>query len=50
MMLRRLGEKTAAENIYNSVIKVLKEGKCVTPDLGGNASTNEMVDEIIRGL
>jgi isocitrate dehydrogenase (NAD+) len=50
MLLKRLGEKTAAEKIHNSVIKVLAEAKSVTPDLGGSATTDEMVQAIIKNL
>lgn len=50
MLLRRIGEKTAADNIYNSVIKVLKEGRHITPDIGGAASTDEMVKAIIDNM
>jgi len=50
MMIKRLGEKAAAERIYNSVEKVLREGRHITPDLGGTASTNEMVKSIIDNL
>lgn len=50
MMLRRLGERTAADKIYGSVVKVLREEKYVTPDLGGTASTDEMVNAIIKNL
>ncbi len=50
MLLKRLGERTASEKIHNSVLKVLAEAKYVTPDLGGTASTDEMVEAIIRNL
>ncbi|HYF84348.1 MAG TPA: isocitrate/isopropylmalate dehydrogenase family protein [Clostridia bacterium] len=50
MLIKRLGEKMASEKIHNSVIKVLAEAKHVTPDLGGAASTDEMVAEIIKNL
>jgi len=50
MLVKRLGEKTAADKIYNAVIKVLAEAKFVTPDLGGTASTDEMVEAIIKNL
>jgi len=36
--------------IYKSVAKVLKEGRYVTPDLGGTVTTNEMVKAIIGNL
>lgn len=50
MLLKRLGERTASDRIYNSVVKVLAEAKHITPDLGGSATTNEMVEAIIRNL
>ncbi|MGI6585213.1 MAG: isocitrate/isopropylmalate dehydrogenase family protein [Gracilibacteraceae bacterium] len=50
MMLKRLGEREASDRIYKSVLKVLKEGRYVTPDLGGTSSTNEMVKAIIGNL
>jgi isocitrate dehydrogenase (NAD+) len=50
MLIKRLGERTAADKIHNSVLKVLAEAKSVTPDLGGTASTDEMVAAIIRNL
>jgi len=50
MMLKRLGERTASENIYKAVTKVLKEARYITADLGGTASTNEMVNAIIKNL
>ena len=50
MMLRYIGEFDAATKIDNAVAKVLKEGKKLTADLGGNASTNEFAEEIIKNL
>lgn len=50
MMLRRLGEREASERIYNSAVKVLKEGRYVTRDLGGTSPTDEMVKAIIGNL
>lgn len=50
MMLKRLGERAASDMIYKSVAKVLKEGRYVTPDLGGTVTTNEMVKAIIGNL
>jgi isopropylmalate/isohomocitrate dehydrogenase-like protein len=46
MMLDYLGEREAAAKIEKAVIKVLKEGKVRTPDLGGSSTTNEMSDAI----
>lgn len=50
MLLKRLGERNAADRIHNSIIKVLGEVGCFTPDLGGTASTDEMVKSIIDNL
>lgn len=46
MMLDYLGEKEAAAKIENAVLKVLKEGKVRTKDLGGSSTTSEMSDAI----
>ncbi|MGE5630039.1 MAG: isocitrate/isopropylmalate dehydrogenase family protein [Caulobacteraceae bacterium] len=50
MLLRHLGEKAAADSIHNSVVNVLREGKYITPDIGGNATTDEMVKALIEKL
>lgn len=48
MMLRHIGEREIADRIGRAVLKVAAEGKILTRDLGGAASTNEYADEIIR--
>ncbi|MCY6355795.1 isocitrate dehydrogenase (NAD(+)) [Clostridium sp. ZS2-4] len=50
MMLKYLGEYEAAEKIDNAVAEVLKEGKIVTSDLGGNAKTMEFTEEVINKM
>jgi len=50
MMLRYLGEVDSAERIMQAIIKVLEEGKYLTYDLGGTATTSEMADAIISKL
>jgi isocitrate dehydrogenase (NAD+) len=50
LMLRRLQEKAAADQIEAAVRKVIAEGKNVTGDLGGNASTDRYVDAVIEAL
>lgn len=50
MMLDYIGEKEAASRLLEAVKKTVKEGKKVTYDLGGNASTLEMAKEIARNL
>ncbi|RYD39066.1 MAG: NAD-dependent isocitrate dehydrogenase, partial [Verrucomicrobiaceae bacterium] len=50
MMLRHLNEQSVADRIQSAVLKVLKEGKTVTGDLGGNANTAEYRDALIAAL
>jgi len=50
MMLDYLGETSWAERIENAIITVLKEGKVLTPDLGGSSSTKQVTDAIIDAL
>lgn len=50
MMLDYLGEKTAAEGIRQAVFAVIKEGKAITKDLGGTATTEEMTNAICEYL
>lgn len=50
LMLRYIGETEAAERIYRAVAEVIREGKRVTYDLGGDAGTSEMADAIIEKL
>ncbi|CAN5648737.1 isocitrate/isopropylmalate dehydrogenase family protein [soil metagenome] len=50
MMLRHLGENAKADHIGRATLKVLKEGRVVTGDLGGSASTTEYTDEILRHM
>lgn len=49
-MLKYINEKTAAEKIDLALRQTLKEGKCLTCDLGGCATTKEFTDEIIKNL
>ncbi|MGG1662689.1 tartrate dehydrogenase [Brevibacillus sp. NRS-1366] len=50
MMLEHLGEARLAEAVMQAVEDVLEEGKVVTPDLGGKATTEEMGDLICERL
>ena len=50
MMLEYLGEKEAGSIIENAITKVLSEGKVLTKDLGGNATTDEITNEIIKKI
>lgn len=46
MMLDYLGESESARRIEEIIVEVIREGKTVTPDLGGTASTQEMAEYI----
>jgi isopropylmalate/isohomocitrate dehydrogenase-like protein len=50
MMLDYLGENSWAERIESAIVSVLKEGKVLTPDLGGSSSTEQVTDAIINAL
>lgn len=50
LMLRHLGEMEAADRIEKAAFSVLGEGKILTGDLGGTASTMEYADAIIARL
>jgi isocitrate dehydrogenase (NAD+) len=50
MMLDYLGELEAAQHIRDAVRTVIKEGRTVTPDLGGSAKTSAMTNVIIDHL
>jgi isopropylmalate/isohomocitrate dehydrogenase-like protein len=50
MMLDYLGENRWAERIEDAIVTVLKEGKVLTPDLGGSSSTIQVTDAIIDAL
>lgn len=50
MMLRHLQELNAADRLQAAVESVYREGKSLTPDVGGKASTGEIADAIIARL
>ncbi|HMO27126.1 MAG TPA: isocitrate/isopropylmalate dehydrogenase family protein [Tepidisphaeraceae bacterium] len=50
MMLNHLGETTIAERIKSAYNRVLAEGKHVTRDLGGSASTAQFTDALIAQI
>ncbi len=49
-MLKYIGERDRAEKIENALLKTLKEGKVLTADLGGSATTTEFTNEVIKNL
>jgi isocitrate dehydrogenase (NAD+) len=48
MMLIHLGESAAANKLQSAVETVYREGKSLTGDVGGSASTEEFTDAVIR--
>ena len=50
MLLEHINDKTRAARIRNAFETTVKEGKTVTRDLGGTASTDEFTDAIIAKL
>ncbi len=50
MMLEHWGEADAARRVNDAVLHVLNERSVLTGDLGGNASTQQVGDEVVRLL
>lgn len=50
MMLRHIGERTAARRIEVAIERVLGEGRVRTRDLGGTATTTEYTEAVIAAL
>jgi len=49
-MLKYIGERKTALKIENALLKTLKEGTFLTPDLGGKSTTTEFTEEIIKNI
>ena len=50
LMLEALGKTNEAHRLREALSKVVEEGKVVTPDIGGSASTQEFTEAIIGKL
>ncbi len=50
LMLNYLGEREAATKVDAALIKVYREGKHTTKDVGGKAGTKEFTDAVIKAL
>ena len=50
LMLRHLGEQDAASQVKYAVHAVYREGKHITRDMGGTASTGEFADAVIAAM
>jgi len=50
MMLTHLGENAASHKLQSAVEAVYREGKYLTGDVGGTASTQEFADAVVRTI
>jgi isocitrate dehydrogenase (NAD+) len=50
MLLGHLGEVEADRHIWHAVADALKEGRWLTPDLGGRARTTDLTRAIVSAL
>ncbi|MBV9761179.1 MAG: NAD-dependent isocitrate dehydrogenase [Acidobacteriaceae bacterium] len=50
MMLTHLGEQAAAHELQSAVEAVYREGKSLTGDVGGTASTEEFTDAVLKEI
>ena len=50
LMLEFLGEESAAAKIYAAVDGNLDEAKFLTPDMGGKATTNQVLEDVLKRL
>jgi isocitrate dehydrogenase (NAD+) len=50
LLLRHIGEGTAAESVEQAVSAVIAEGRHTTGDLGGTATTDQFVDALISAM
>ncbi|MFL6451553.1 MAG: isocitrate/isopropylmalate dehydrogenase family protein [Bryobacteraceae bacterium] len=50
MLLTHLGENEAAARLQSSIEAVYREGRSLTGDLGGTASTQQFTDAVVRQL
>lgn len=49
-MLRHLGLDSHANQIADSVYKVIQEGKVRTADMGGKSKTHDFTDAVIKNF
>jgi len=50
LMLSHLGERAAAARLQAAILQVYSEGRHLTGDVGGQASTSEFTGAVIRAL
>ncbi len=50
MMLTHLGENAASQKMQSAIEAVYREGKYLTGDVGGTASTGEFADAVVKAI
>jgi homoisocitrate dehydrogenase len=50
LVLDYLGEKKAGSRIQSAVDRVIEKGEALTPDMGGENTTDQIAEAIIREL
>jgi isocitrate dehydrogenase (NAD+) len=50
MLLRHIGELDASVRLQNAIEGVYREGKCITSDVGGTATTSQFTDAVCAAL
>jgi len=50
LLLAHIGEQEASRKLRDSIHAVYADGKCLTSDVGGSASTFQFTEAIIRGM
>jgi tartrate dehydrogenase/decarboxylase/D-malate dehydrogenase len=50
MMMRHLGDESAAESVENAVLRTVELGETLTPDLGGASTTAQVGDAVVSAL
>ncbi|KZP12083.1 mitochondrial NAD-homo-isocitrate dehydrogenase LysB [Athelia psychrophila] len=50
LMLRHLGYAKGADRLDKAVDEVIREGRILTPDLGGSAKTQEVLDAVLKRI
>jgi isocitrate dehydrogenase (NAD+) len=50
MMLDRMGQRERGQRLESAIRKVIAEGKDLTPDIGGKATTSSFTDRVIAAL
>jgi isocitrate/isopropylmalate dehydrogenase len=50
LLLQSLGRSNDAQLIDAAVDQVLREGTCLTPDLGGTSGTKEVTEAVVKKM